>query len=354
MRSGASGSGPSRRGRRAVTDRKLWRRHGSGRRSMAGMCRGWRLPWRWTRRHGWIRWCLCWRRGGGGSGTGRRWRGGATGCRGCRWLNRDRWRWRGRGSWWSRPAERAGTWRRGGRGGWRDGGGRGGGGGRPRAGGNVAQECAGALAARGAQVAVVEMPPGEVDRAILAARFGRVVAEATAVVSGVVSLLGLDEEPTAGHPVVPAGVAGTLTLVQALGDAGIGAPLWLLTCGAVAAGAPETLTSAVQAMVWGLGLAAGLEHPDRWGGLVDVPAVWDERVAERLCGVLAGCGEEQVAVRSSGVLARRLMRAPLPRENGTGPGWVPSRSVLVTGGTGSVGGHVARWLAGAGAGHVVL
>src|ERR1017187_2773627 len=241
MRSGASGSGPSRRGRRAVTDRKLWRRHGSGRRSMAGMCRGWRLPWRWTRRHGWIRWCLCWRRGGGGSGTGRRGGGGATG-------------WRG---WWVPVAEPgsvalAGTWL-----GVVPAGG---------AGGNVAQECSGALAARGAQFAVVEMPPGEVDRAILAARFGRVVAEAPAVVSGVVSLVGLDEEPTAGHPVVPAGVAGTLTLVQALGDAGIGAPLWLLTCGAVAAGAPETLTSAVQAMVWGLGLAAGLEHPDRWGG----------------------------------------------------------------------------------------
>ena len=35
--------------------------------------------------------------------------------------------------------------------------------------------------------------------------------------------------------VVPAGLAGTLALVQALGDAGVGAPLWVLTRGAVAA-----------------------------------------------------------------------------------------------------------------------
>ena len=64
-----------------------------------------------------------------------------------------------------------------------------------------------------------------------------------------------------------------------------------------------------------------LEHPDRWGGLVDVPPVLDDRAVARLCGVLAGCGEDQVAIRPAGVLARRLVRAPLPR--GAGRGWVP-------------------------------
>ena len=95
---------------------------------------------------------------------------------------------------------------------------------------------------------------------------------------------------------------------------GSSAPLWAVTCGAVAAGAGEVLTSPVQAMAWGLGRVAGLEHPDRWGGLVDVPPVLDERAAARLCGVLAGCGEDQVAIRAAGILARRLVRAPLPRQ----------------------------------------
>ncbi|MBC3839574.1 hypothetical protein GXW82_03170 [Streptacidiphilus sp. 4-A2] len=35
---------------------------------------------------------------------------------------------------------------------------------------------------------------------------------------------------------VNTGLAATMGLVQALGDAGIGAPLWVLTSGAVAAG----------------------------------------------------------------------------------------------------------------------
>jgi acyl transferase domain-containing protein/acyl carrier protein len=224
----------------------------------------------------------------------------------------------------------------------------------------LADGCVRALAARGAEVLVVEADQGEADREVLADRVGQVVAgssgmgEAVGVfgVSGVVSLLGLAEGPLAGFPVVPEGLAGTLGLVQALGDAGIGAPLWVLTCGAVAAGEAGTVASPVQAMVWGLGQVAALEHPERWGGLVDVPAVWDERVAGRLCGVLAGCGEDQVAVRGAGVLARRLMRAPQPR--GDGRRWVPGGSVLVTGGTGAVGGQVARWLAGRGAQRVVL
>ena len=122
---------------------------------------------------------------------------------------------------------------------------------------------------------------------------------------------------------------------RALGDAGVGAPLWVLTCGAVAAGPGEVLASPVQAQVWGLGRVAGLEHPGRWGGLVDVPPVLDERAGSWLCGVLAGCGEDQVAVREAGVLARRLVRAA--SRAGQGRRWVPGGTVLVTGGTGAIG-----------------
>jgi NADP-dependent 3-hydroxy acid dehydrogenase YdfG len=140
-------------------------------------------------------------------------------------------------------------------------------------------------------------------------------------------------------------------LVQALGDVGVGGRLWVLTQGAVAAGG-EALASAVQAQVWGLGRVVGLEHPDRWGGLVDVPAVLDERAAGRLCGVLAGCGEDQVAIRAAGLLGRRLVRAAAAPPGGQA--WVPAGTVLVTGGTGAIGGHVARWVAGLGAPRVVL
>ena len=218
------------------------------------------------------------------------------------------------------------------------------------------QGCVRALAARSPRVLVVEAGPGEPDRAALAARIGEVLAGGASGVCGVLSLLALDEAPLPAHPAVPAGLAGTQALIQALGDAEIAAPLWVLTCGAVAAGSGEALTSQpgprpVQAMAWGLGRVAGLEHPDRWGGLVDVPPVLDERAAGRLCGVLAGCGEDQVAIRGAGVLARRLVHAPPPR---AGTAWTPGGTVLVTGGTGAIGGHVARWAARRGAPRMVL
>ncbi|MDG5809516.1 beta-ketoacyl reductase, partial [Streptomyces ossamyceticus] len=153
--------------------------------------------------------------------------------------------------------------------------------------------------------------------------------------------------------VVSGGVAGSLVLLQALGDVGVRARVWSVTVGAVSVGRADRLVSPVQAQVWGLGRVAALELPDVWGGLVDVPLVVDERVGRRLVGVLAGVGgEDQVAVRSSGVFGRRLVRGS--GVVGGGSSWVPSGTVLVTGGLGALGGEVARWLAGRGVPHLVL
>jgi acyl transferase domain-containing protein/NADPH:quinone reductase-like Zn-dependent oxidoreductase/acyl carrier protein len=213
--------------------------------------------------------------------------------------------------------------------------------------GDLAGECVRALEGRGARVVVADVPGGGTGRGYLAARIGQVLRAADAEaagLAGVLSLLALDEAPVPEFPAVPAGLAGTLALVQALGDAGAGAPLWVVTRGAVAADAGDVLASPVQAQAWGLGRVAGLEHPDRWGGLIDVPAAWDERVAARLCALLAGCGEDQAAIRGDGIMGRRLKRAPAPDDGGDR--WTPRGTVLVTGGTGAVAGHVARWLAG--------
>ena len=68
--------------------------------------------------------------------------------------------------------------------------------------------------------------------------------------------------------------------------------------------------------------------------------------------MLTGCGEDQVAIRPAGIFARRLHRAP--RADGEDRPWAPRGSVLVTGGTGAVGGHVARWLARPGAASRVI
>jgi NAD(P)-dependent dehydrogenase (short-subunit alcohol dehydrogenase family)/acyl carrier protein len=236
--------------------------------------------------------------------------------------------------------------------------------------GQSAQACARALEAHGARV-VITGTGRETDRSGLAGQLGQALGESPAGFSGVISLLTLAEAAAAGAPVLASGLAATLVLIQALGDAGVDAPLWVLTRGAVAAGTGDPVTAPAQAAVWGLGRSAGLEHPDRWGGLIDLPAGWDERTAGRVCAVLAGCGEDQVAVRPAAILGRRLARAPLPAPrpspapissvppspaapSGAPRPWAPAGTVLITGGTGAIGGRIARWVAGRGGPRAVL
>jgi len=169
--------------------------------------------------------------------------------------------------------------------------------------------------------------------------------------AGVLSLLALDER--AGQDGVPGGAVATLELIQTMAAAGSRAPLWSLTSGAVAAGPDDTVRNPAQATVWGLGRVAALEHPELWGGLVDLPEDPDEVAYARVCAVLAGLGEEdQAAVRSTGVYVRRLIRAPLA---GSPAAEVRLRgTALLIGGSGSIAPYVARWLARQGAEHVVL
>ncbi|THA26353.1 SDR family NAD(P)-dependent oxidoreductase [Streptomyces sp. RKND-216] len=206
-----------------------------------------------------------------------------------------------------------------------------------------------ALAAHGADVHTLTLPDEEAaDREVLASRL-RDVPELV----GVLCLSALDERP---HPVSPAtatGLAGLLALVQALGDADVDAPLWIATSGAVGIGPSDPQRSRVQAAVWGFGRVVGLEHPERWGGLVDLPARLDGRGAERLAALLADGGEDQIALRDSGAFVRRLVHAR-PAARGTSRTWQPHGTVLVTGGTGGIGSAAARWLAHQGVDHLVL
>ncbi|WP_405876764.1 SDR family NAD(P)-dependent oxidoreductase [Streptomyces sp. NBC_01384] len=206
------------------------------------------------------------------------------------------------------------------------------------------------LTQRAEDVRVLTVAAADADRQRLS---GRLRAEAAAV-SGVLSLAGLDERPHPDHASVPEGLAVSLALVQALGDAGIEAPLWCVTRGAVATADDRAPAAPLQAGVWGLGRVAALEHPGRWGGLIDLPEAAGEPTLNLLADLLTGeATEDQIAVRGGKALGRRLVRAP----HGDAPAarsFKPRGTVLVTGGTGALGVRMARWLARNGAGHLVL
>nr|AXL05507.1 AMP-dependent synthetase [uncultured bacterium] len=200
----------------------------------------------------------------------------------------------------------------------------------------------------GQGLGVVLLAVGEQDRTRerLAERLTAVPAEHD--FTGVLSLLALDQGTRD-----PAAVAATtLALVQALGDRNATAPLWCVTRGAVNIGIQDTLTAPAQAALWGLGRAVALERLDRWGGLVDLPATNGPRTAQQLLGVLSGAaGEDQLAIRRSGVYGRRLVRRPEPASDSR---WQPRGTVLVTGGAEGLGRHAAVWLALAGAERLIV
>ncbi|MFD9545552.1 SDR family NAD(P)-dependent oxidoreductase, partial [Streptomyces sp. NPDC060022] len=216
--------------------------------------------------------------------------------------------------------------------------------------GSERTDVAAALTGAGASVVGVPLDDGSTGRRELAATLERLAGEAHDL-SGVV-LLADEVEDLPARSGVPAALAVVLSLLQALADADLGVPLWAVTRGAVSTGRSDPLRSPGQAAVWGLGRVAALEFPQQWGGLVDLPAELDARAAARFAGALADGGEDQVAVRGSGVQGRRVLRAePVAPTSGT---WSPSGTVLVTGGTGALGSMVARWLAGRGVPHLVL
>jgi acyl transferase domain-containing protein/NADPH:quinone reductase-like Zn-dependent oxidoreductase/acyl carrier protein len=210
--------------------------------------------------------------------------------------------------------------------------------------------CAAVLSGRGADVTVLTVDPDASRARIAAVLMG---AAGLGGLGGVVSLLAAARQPCVGLPWLTTGTAATMTLIQALGDVGCPARLWLVTGQAVGTGDTDLAADPEQAQIWGIGRVAGLEHPDRWGGMVDLPATPDAMTWTRLAAVLADGVEDQVAIRPAGIFVRRLVRAPArpvmaPRS------WQPRGTTMITGGTSPAGSQLARWLAGSGAASLLL
>ncbi|MDI3284216.1 type I polyketide synthase [Polyangium sp. 15x6] len=210
-----------------------------------------------------------------------------------------------------------------------------------------------ALREHGGEVVRVVLGDGDVDRRTLGARITEAVSRGVAL-AGVVSLASLDEAPLDGQATIPRGFVRTLALAQALLDVSVQAPLWIVTSGAVRVGRSDRCERPLGALSWGLGRVFGLEHPERWGGLVDVVGPLDARGRARLAGAFVSQnGETEIALRSSGRYVRRITRASR-EDDANRPSYEPRGTILITGGTGALGAEVARWLAKRGATHIVL
>ncbi len=125
--------------------------------------------------------------------------------------------------------------------------------------------------------------------------------------------------------------------------------LWCLTTGVRESVEDTTLG---QGPLWGLGRIIGGEHPDLWGGIVDIGQ--SEKDIDALVEVLGSVrGEDVVTIRDGAAHVGRLQRL-----EGTGTrdrlACAPDGTYLITGGLGVLGLEVAHWLADRGMRRVVL
>lgn len=130
--------------------------------------------------------------------------------------------------------------------------------------------------------------------------------------------------------------------------------LWVVTQGAKAVATGEKPLAVSQAPLWGIGKTCAVEHPELWGGLVDLElGTAADVAASQLCScLLAGDREDQVAVRAG---ERHVVRVVHERAPAAEPLSIRSAAAyLITGGLKGFGFEVARWLARNGARHLVL
>ncbi len=148
------------------------------------------------------------------------------------------------------------------------------------------------------------------------------------------------------------GCGSLLSLVQAA-MRGPASPIWAVTRQAQPVGPDAAASEVAQSPVWGLGRVVSLEHPELWGGLVDLGAhAPDAGAAALLEEIEAPDGEDQVAWRGDARYVARLVRN---RGLKTQPARLRAEAAyLITGGLGRLGLKVARWMAEQGARHLVL
>jgi len=149
------------------------------------------------------------------------------------------------------------------------------------------------------------------------------------------------------------GVGSVLHLVQALvKHKGSDSPqLWLVTRGAVPVG--SSLPAVAQAPLWGLGKVVALEHPELWGGMLDLaPEATENEATKLLAEIEDSQGEDHLAFRNGSRYVARLVRKQLSESQGVV--FQSDGTYLITGGLGALGLKIARWMVEQGARQLVL
>ncbi len=147
------------------------------------------------------------------------------------------------------------------------------------------------------------------------------------------------------------GVGSTLHLLQALVKFNHFPRLWLVTRGATPVG--SKLPGIAQAPLWGLGKVVSLEHPELWGGMLDLAfEATEDEVTKLLAEIQDYQDEDHLAFREGNRYVARLVKKPLPEVKEIS--FHSDGTYLITGGLGALGLKVACWMVERGVRQLVL
>nr|VFK24457.1 MAG: malonyl CoA-acyl carrier protein transacylase [Candidatus Kentron sp. MB] len=111
---------------------------------------------------------------------------------------------------------------------------------------------------------------------------------------------------------------------------------------------PRDTLAIAQAPLWGMGKTIAVEHANLWGGIIDNPTVPD-----LLAEIVSQEREDQVAYREGRRYVARLVKSKAFESDRHLPFQAES-SYLITGGLGTLGLEIARWMVGQGVRHLIL
>ncbi|MEM8640791.1 MAG: type I polyketide synthase [Cyanobacteria bacterium P01_G01_bin.54] len=168
--------------------------------------------------------------------------------------------------------------------------------------------------------------------------------------SGVVYLWGLDETEAPRDGQYPS-CAGLFHLAKALAQNVSTVPcrLWIVTQNAQTPIAQDSLQ---QNLLWGLGTTIALEHPQQWGGLIDLPATLDADIITAIAAEISAIPpEDRIQLRTDGRYSQRLHTWQPSSDD---PAFTEAGIYLITGGFGGLGLQLAQWLVQHGVRHLAL
>jgi acyl transferase domain-containing protein/acyl-CoA synthetase (AMP-forming)/AMP-acid ligase II/pimeloyl-ACP methyl ester carboxylesterase/acyl carrier protein len=144
-----------------------------------------------------------------------------------------------------------------------------------------------------------------------------------------------------------------LKLIQTLYQKSIVAPLWIVTRGAQKIENNLVNSSSILSNAfWGLGKVIASEHPESYGGIIDLSLQPETEEANKILTAITNSDrEDYLVLRQDKIYLPRLTKTVITKQ----PLKINSEGAyLITGGLGSLGLQVAQWLVGKGAKYLIL